>query len=284
MRMRLNTRTTAFFRNRRATVFGVSGGTARDSVGPWACSSSSKYHSACLPTTRSPSSLRSARAAATLSYAALGSTFAPREAGPPGHRGLIQGLPGAPGVTIGNIVLPSRLAELDSVANRAPEDAGREEAIFRRAVRETQEEVRASADRMEGRLSAETRAIFDVYILILGQDDLVEDVVARIRKGNWAPGALPDRMLSTPSCSAGKDPYLQTRAEDIRAIGHRILRAAAKVTRSRSIRARRYFSVTRSVSPASRTCHRDSSKASYACAAPWSRIRLFSPVNSEYRQ
>jgi len=165
-----------------------------------------------------------AQLAATLSYATLGSTFAPCGAGPLGRGGLIQGLPGAPGVTIGNIVLPSRLAELDAVANRAPEDAGREEAIFRRVVRETQEELRASADRMEGRLSAETRAIFDVYILILGQDDLVEDVVARIRNGNWAPGALRDSIAEHANLfEQAEDPYLQTRAEDIRAIGHRIL-------------------------------------------------------------
>jgi phosphotransferase system enzyme I (PtsP) len=45
--------------------------------------------------------------AATLSYAALGSAIGSHERGPSGAVGLIQGLPGAPGVTIGNIVLPS---------------------------------------------------------------------------------------------------------------------------------------------------------------------------------
>jgi phosphotransferase system enzyme I (PtsP) len=165
-----------------------------------------------------------AQLAATLSYAALGSTIPPPEPGPSGPVGLIQGLPGAPGVTIGNIVLPSPFAELDAVADRAPDDATREEASFRRAVRETQQELRASANRMVGRLSDKTRAIFDVYILILGQDDLVEDVVARIRSGNWAPGALRDAIAEHAKVfEQAEDPYLRARAEDIRAIGRRIL-------------------------------------------------------------
>jgi phosphotransferase system enzyme I (PtsP) len=165
-----------------------------------------------------------AQLAGALSHAAQGSAASPAQPGTGGASGLIQGLSGAPGVTIGTIVLPSPLADLDAVADRAPHDIAQEEAGFRQAVRETQQELRTSADRMEGRLSDETRALFDVYILILGQDDLVEDVVARIRRGNWAPAALRDTIAEhAKAFEQAEDPYLRARAEDIRGIGRRIL-------------------------------------------------------------
>jgi phosphotransferase system enzyme I (PtsP) len=165
-----------------------------------------------------------AQLAGALSHAAQVSAASPAQPGAGGASGLIQGLSGAPGVTIGTIVLPSPLAELDAVADRAPRDIAQEEAGFRRAVRETQQELRSSADRMQGRLSDETRALFDVYILILGQDDLVGDVVGRIRGGNWAPAALRDTIAEhAKAFEQAEDPYLRARAEDIRGIGRRIL-------------------------------------------------------------
>jgi phosphotransferase system, enzyme I, PtsP len=105
-----------------------------------------------------------------------------------------QGLPAAPGIAIGTIVLPSPFANLESVPDRRPQDIAMEEAAFREAVSAVQEELRTSAELMATRLPSEASAIFDVYALMLGSDSLVENTVARMRAGNWAPGALRDTI------------------------------------------------------------------------------------------
>ena len=135
-----------------------------------------------------------------------------------------QGLPAAPGIAIGTIVLPSPFANLESVPDRRPQDIAMEEAAFREAVSAVQEELRTSAELMATRLPSEARAIFDVYALMLGSDSLVENTVARMRAGNWAPGALRDTIAEyAQAFDQMEDPYLGGRAEDIRAIGRRLL-------------------------------------------------------------
>lgn len=165
-----------------------------------------------------------AQVAGSLSYAATGSSIppAPHESG--SRVSFIQGLPGAPGVAIGTIVLPSPFASLESIADRTPQDPDLEEAAFRQAISAVQEELRESAERMADRLPSEARAIFDAYILMLGQDSLVEDTLSRIRAGNWAPGAWRDTIAEhAQAFEQLEDPYLRARAEDIRAIGRRLL-------------------------------------------------------------
>lgn len=165
-----------------------------------------------------------AQIAASLNYVTEGNVVARNGDSASVPVGLIQGLPGAPGVAIGTICLPSPLADLDAVADRVPDNVVAEEVRFRKAVLATQQELRESADRLEGQLSAETRAIFNVYILILGQDDLIDGVVAHIQRGNWAPGALRDEIaMRAKMFEQADDPYLQARAEDIRGLGRRIL-------------------------------------------------------------
>lgn len=135
-----------------------------------------------------------------------------------------QGLPGAPGIAIGTIVLPSPLSDLESVADRMLRDTTVEEAAFRDAVNSVQKELRDGAERMATRLPSEARAIFDVYDLMLGSDSLVDRTVERIRAGNWAPGALRGTIAEFGKAfDAMEDPYLRSRAEDIRGIGRRLL-------------------------------------------------------------
>lgn len=172
-----------------------------------------------------------AQLAGGLSYVATGSAIppVPTKHGP--AVSFIQGLAGAPGVAIGTIVSPSPFASLESIADRKPQDPALEEAAFWQAISRVQKELQESAERLADQLPSEARAIFDVYILMLDGSSLVEETVARIRAGNWAPGALRDTIAEhAQAFEQVEDPYLRARAEDIRALGRRLLREEAALS------------------------------------------------------
>jgi phosphotransferase system, enzyme I, PtsP len=137
---------------------------------------------------------------------------------------FIQGIKGSPGIAIGTIALLSPYANLASVPDRKAKDVVVEENAFRAAVTAVSEEFRRAHERISGALPADARALLDVYMMVLDGDRLVLDTVERIRAGNWAPGALRAMIAEHARVfEQMEDPYLQARAEDIRALGERIL-------------------------------------------------------------
>ncbi|MCG5516819.1 MULTISPECIES: phosphoenolpyruvate--protein phosphotransferase [unclassified Ectothiorhodospira] len=136
----------------------------------------------------------------------------------------IAGIPGAAGVAVGQGVVAYALADLESVPDRDADSIEHEEAAFRQAVKEVQDELIEIKDRMEDVLPMEERLLFDAYVMMLGSDSLVNGTVDRIRGGSWAPAALRDTVReSTRNFEDMDDPYLRERASDVRDIGRRIL-------------------------------------------------------------
>jgi phosphotransferase system, enzyme I, PtsP len=136
----------------------------------------------------------------------------------------IQGIQMAAGVAIGTVVLLDSLARLESIPDRPTQDIAAEETAFRTAVTAVQVELRASSGRLVADLPGEVHALFDVYVMLLGDDGLVSDALARIRAGNWAPGAWRETIAEHARVFEDmEDPYLRAGAEDIRAIGQRVL-------------------------------------------------------------
>ena len=143
---------------------------------------------------------------------------------PGGGTGFIQGIRGADGVAVGRVVVADPLARLESIPDRQIESTPREEEAFRSAVAKVQKELRANRDRMASVLPREARAIFDVYVMLLGSSRLISSTLKRVRAGNWAPGALRETIAEQVRVfERMDDPYLGARAEDIREIGRRIL-------------------------------------------------------------
>ncbi len=141
-----------------------------------------------------------------------------------GRSDFHQGVPGAPGVAFGTIVLLRSLADLDSVPDRRVDNISAEEAAFLDVVAKVQAELRSDADRLAGALTSDAQALFDVHVMLLGDDSLVSGVVQRIRAGNWAPGALRDTVKEHVRIfDEIDDSYLRARAEDVRDVGRRLL-------------------------------------------------------------
>lgn len=148
---------------------------------------------------------------------------------------FIQGIQAAPGVAMGTVALLDPLAKLESIPDRQAQDIDAEAIAFRAAVAAVQEELRTSSERLAADLLSEARALFDVYVMLLGSDSLIADTLQRIRAGNWAPGAWRDTIAQHAQVfDRMEDPYLRARAEDIRDVGRRVLshlRAEAQVSR-----------------------------------------------------
>ncbi len=136
----------------------------------------------------------------------------------------VQGVPGAPGVAIGEVVAASVFAELDAVPDRTAADTEVEVTAFREAVTAVQAELIASGERMQGLLPSEAHSLFEVYALLVGDESLATRVFERIHEGLWAPAALRDAIRELVAVfEAMEDERLRARAEDIRAVGRRLL-------------------------------------------------------------
>lgn len=148
---------------------------------------------------------------------------------------FIKGIQMAAGVAIGTAALLDPLARLESIPDRPAQDIDAEETTFRSAVAAVHKELRASSERLAADVPGEVRALFDVYVMLLVGDGLVSDALARIRAGNWAPGAWRATIAEHAQVfEQMDDSYLRAGAEDIRALGQRVLlqlQAEAKVSR-----------------------------------------------------
>jgi len=136
---------------------------------------------------------------------------------------LIHGIPCAPGLAVGNIIL-SQPADLQSTPDRNVQDIESEVNIFQAAVIAVKKELQAGKEHMRVSLSDETLSMFDAYIMMLESDKLINGTVARIRNGQWARGSLRDTIFEMAYVfDQMSDPYLAARAEDIRNIGRQVL-------------------------------------------------------------
>ncbi len=138
--------------------------------------------------------------------------------------GMVTGIPGAPGIAVGEAMVVYAAADFNAVPERVPDDPEQEVELFRAAVHAVREEVKDLSERLTGMVPPEEQLIFDAYLRMLDGNSLIEETITRIREGNWAPGALSETISKHIKIFAEmEDPYLRERAADIRDLGRRLL-------------------------------------------------------------
>ncbi|MCY4264844.1 MAG: phosphoenolpyruvate--protein phosphotransferase [Gammaproteobacteria bacterium] len=144
-----------------------------------------------------------------------------------GHRisdTVFAGISGAPGVAIGQAVVVFPKADLSQVPVRNARNVDQEIAFFQRSLNEVRKDMRALHASLAGKVAEEERQLFNVYVHMLNDDALGNEVVGMIRQGNWAQGALAHVASEhIRNFESMPDSYLRERAVDIRDLCSRVL-------------------------------------------------------------
>ena len=136
----------------------------------------------------------------------------------------IHGLPGAPGVAMGTAVVMYPPADIDAIPDRVSANPEKELELFNAAVDAVVADITKLSERLKDVLPEEDRALFDVYLLMLNSQGISGITRERIKKGNWAPGALRQTIQEHEQVFREmEDSYLRERADDVRDLGRRIL-------------------------------------------------------------
>lgn len=142
------------------------------------------------------------------------------------HSFNMKGIAGSPGVAIGEALVVFPPANLLEVPDSAIEEHEVDEQItvFVQAVNNVEQEFKELSRRMQGSISAEELALFDVFGLMLKSDSLINTIIDRIKAGQWAQGALRETITEhVKKFTEMEDAYLRERAIDVMDLGRRLL-------------------------------------------------------------
>ena len=137
---------------------------------------------------------------------------------------VFPGIPSSSGVGIGRVVLVTSSSDLKMVPERLTDNPSAEVKLFREALKATKRDMRNLGNGLSGKLSAEEFALFEVYIRLLDDRVLINEVISAIKLGQAAPSAWSTVILKhVRTFQKMDDPYLRERAADVNDLGIRVL-------------------------------------------------------------
>ncbi len=136
----------------------------------------------------------------------------------------LQGISAVSGVAIGTAKVVYPPADLDAVPDRSTNNIDEELQRFKDALDLAQKDIVQLQQKIEPVLPLEEQVLFSAYLQVLSSAELKDDVDEEIQKGQWAEGALRNVIKKhMMQFALMEDLYLRERAEDILALGQRIL-------------------------------------------------------------
>ena len=148
------------------------------------------------------------------------------------------GVCGSGGVAIASVAVIAPPADLKKVPDRTCDDIEAEIESFQNALQAVRRKIKVVSRTLARSLKDQEHELFEVYMRMLDDNALAGEIIAVIRQGQWAQGAL--RKVVRQHIQAFEmmdDPYLRERATDIRDLGRRVL-AELQQTQTKE----RYFS------------------------------------------
>jgi phosphotransferase system enzyme I (PtsP) len=138
---------------------------------------------------------------------------------------MLSGLGSVPGIGIGSAVVVYPLADLDMVPRQVVDHHDEQIAIFLEALQSTRQEIHRLSEKLKTTLAPEDHALFDVYLRILDNDNLGEEVSAVIRQESLSAQAALAAVIKrhVQQFESMDDEYLRERANDFQDLGKRVL-------------------------------------------------------------
>ena len=146
---------------------------------------------------------------------------------PSGHKTsdtVFPGVSGSSGAAIGEAVVVFPHADLRQIPQRRTPDIAGEIEFFNSCLELVRQDMRSLHAKLAGQVAEEERQLFDVYVRMLDDAALGNEIVERIRMGYWAQGSLAYVANEhVRDFEEMDDPYLSERAIDIKDLCARIL-------------------------------------------------------------
>lgn len=155
---------------------------------------------------------------------AVGSTDVFRKVANTSNYKIFKGVAGSGGIALGRAIILYPPADLSAVPEREAEDISEELELLEQAVESVRNEIRSLDEKMQDSLMSEERALFSVFLRMLDENALPEEIQDEIRAGSWAQGAVK-RVIDKHSAlfAQMEDDYLRERVSDLKDLGRRIL-------------------------------------------------------------